>query len=112
MQVGPAELLAFITALWLMCFGAAVGGRYGIIGALGGGVCGALIGLVGGFAFALLCEWLGNWFDRFAQRRRVRGILVRTVVGFGILALLGTGFFYSSRVVFASLKRMQHRPSL
>src|SRR5215218_6625918 len=111
MRVGPAELMAFVGAFFGMCFGAAVGGRFGIIGGLGGGLCGAIVGAMGGMVFVFLNERLVNWLERFAQRRRVLGTFVRVFVCIGYFPLLGSGFFYSWRVMAGSIKRMQHRPN-
>jgi hypothetical protein len=111
MRVGPAELMAFVGALFGICFGAAVGGRFGIMGGLGGGLCGAIVGSMGGMVFVFLNEWLADWLDRFAQKRRGLGIFVRIFVCIGYFGLLGSGFFYSWRVMAGSLKRMQPRPN-
>ena len=104
-----AEVMALAGALWFICFGAALGGRYGVIGCLLGGVAGAVLGLFSGYAFGLFGEYLIMWLDRLAEKRRVLGTVVRLIVFIVMVYLLGLFFVWSSRIVFQSLKERIRR---
>ena len=106
MDTGDAT--AFAGALWLMCFGAALGGRYGVIGALGGGACGALIGFISGYALNFLWEELSRWLDKLSRKSR----LIGRAVSFCAVILSVALFVASARVILRSLKEgiRAHRP--
>ena len=103
-MVGTAAVMAFVSALWLMCFGAALGGRYGLIGALGGGAVGAFVGITAGCALDFGRELLEAWLDSLSQKRRLLGWTVRLTLFVLILGILGVFFVFSSRVIFGSLQ--------